>query len=66
MTDHEPGETPLAELEALARITPADIERAKAAWREHARPGAKNLLDAEPIPARKPKRITPGRGVDRG
>jgi hypothetical protein len=60
MTEHEPGETPLAELEALARITPADIEHAKAAWRKDARPVAKNLLDAEPIPAKKPKRTRRG------
>jgi hypothetical protein len=32
MTNHEPGETPLAELEALAKITPEGIEHAKAAW----------------------------------
>jgi hypothetical protein len=30
MTDHLPGDTSLSELEDLARITPADIERAKA------------------------------------
>jgi hypothetical protein len=34
MPDHEPGDTPLAELEALAKITPEDIEHAKAAWRD--------------------------------
>lgn len=60
MTDHAPGETPLTELEALARITPADVERARAAWTEHARPGAKELLSAEPIPAKKPKRMPLG------
>ena len=35
-----------AELEALAKITPADIERAKAAWEQSAPPAAKKLLDA--------------------
>jgi hypothetical protein len=54
MTDHEPGETPLAELLELAKITPADIEHAKATWRRDARPEAKELLDAVPIPAKKP------------
>jgi hypothetical protein len=52
MTDHLPGETPLGELEALPKITPGDIEHAKTAWRENARPGGKGLLDAEPIPAK--------------
>lgn len=55
MTDHLPGDTPLAELEDLARITLADIERAKAAWGRGAPPAAKKLLDATPRPARKPK-----------
>jgi hypothetical protein len=49
-TDHEPGDTPLAELLELAKITPEDIEHAKAAWRRDARPAAKKLLEAEPIP----------------
>jgi hypothetical protein len=60
MPDHLPGDTPLAELMELAKITPADIEPAKAAWRENARPAFKDLLDAEPIPARKPKRVSRG------
>jgi hypothetical protein len=46
MADHPPGETPLSEMEDPARITPADIERAKAAWEKHAPPEMKNLLDA--------------------
>jgi hypothetical protein len=46
MFENEPSVTPLSELEDLARITPADIERAKAAWEKHAPPKMKNLLDA--------------------
>jgi hypothetical protein len=56
MTDHLPGDTPLAELKALAKITPGDIEHAKAAFRKHARPGAKDLLNAVPLPAQKLKK----------
>jgi hypothetical protein len=41
-----PGESPLAGLMELARITPSDIERAKAAWKKHAPPEMKKLLDA--------------------
>lgn len=37
-----------AELAEQARITPEDIERAKQAWRRHARPAFRSLLDAEP------------------
>jgi hypothetical protein len=46
MTGPQLGETPLSELEELAKITPADIERAKAAWKRSAPPAAKKLLDA--------------------
>ncbi len=38
----------LEELKEQARITPEDIERAKQAWRRHARPAFRSLLDAEP------------------
>lgn len=37
-----------AELEALAEITPSDIEDAKAAWEEDAPAPFKKLLDAQP------------------
>jgi hypothetical protein len=47
MTDHPPGETPLAEPDLPAQITPADIERAKAAWERHDPPQMRHLLDAE-------------------
>ncbi len=36
-----------AELDDLATITPADIERAKQAWRRSASPAFRSLLDAE-------------------
>jgi hypothetical protein len=35
------------ELDALANVTPEDIERARAWWREHAPDGFEDLLDAE-------------------
>lgn len=38
-----------AELDAMAVITPEDIERAKAAFRRDARAPFKRLLDATPI-----------------
>ncbi len=37
------------DIEALAEVTPADIERAKVWWRTHAPPIAKDILDAEPV-----------------
>lgn len=37
-----------AELDALAQITPSDIEDAKAAWEEDAPAPFKKLLDAKP------------------
>jgi hypothetical protein len=55
MADHEPGDTPLAELLELAKITPTDIEHAKAAWERDGRPEFKELLNARPVPAKKPK-----------
>lgn len=36
-----------AELDERARITPADIERAKQAWRRSASPAFRDLLDGE-------------------
>lgn len=36
-----------AEIEAASVITSEDIARAKAAWRKHAPPEAKDLLDAQ-------------------
>jgi hypothetical protein len=38
------------ELERLAEISPSDIEEAKAAFRRHAPPAFRNLLDAAPLP----------------
>ena len=42
------GRDPISdeELEKLAEITPEDIQSAKAAWRRHAPPSMKTLLDA--------------------
>jgi hypothetical protein len=37
-----------AELEALAQITPADIDAAIAAFNQYAPPNARGLLDAKP------------------
>jgi hypothetical protein len=47
MTDHVPRETQISGPEDPAKISPADIERAKTAWKKHASPAFKNLLDAE-------------------
>lgn len=38
-----------AEIAALARIAPGDIDRAVAAWKEDAPPEFRELLDAEPL-----------------
>lgn len=35
------------DLDDLAEVTPPDILRARQAWRRHAPPGRKDLLDAE-------------------
>lgn len=40
---------PDAELMAMADVTDADVERAKAAWRQDAPAGAKQLLDADRV-----------------
>lgn len=45
-----------ADLDALATITPEDIERAQRRWREIASPKFKALLDAEPMPPDAPKK----------
>ena len=37
-----------AELDELANISSADIERAKSAWKKDADPQYRDLLDAEP------------------
>jgi hypothetical protein len=37
-----------AELDALAEITPDDVDRAAAFWRTHASPAFRDLLDAVP------------------
>lgn len=37
------------ELDQLAVVTPADIEKAKAFWRANAPPKFQTLLDAQPI-----------------
>jgi hypothetical protein len=37
-----------AELEELARITPADIERARQRWERTSSPEVRALLDAQP------------------
>jgi hypothetical protein len=44
------------QLDAAARITPQDIERAKAAARLYGTPLLNAMLDAEAAPARKPRR----------
>ena len=36
------------QLEELAQIMPADIEKARAFWRAHAPEGFEDLLDAQP------------------
>lgn len=36
-----------ADLDAMAQVTPQDIEAAKARWRADVKPKFKNLLDAE-------------------
>lgn len=41
------------EIDQAAEITPADIERAKQAWRDDSSPEFRDLLDAQPM---QPKR----------
>jgi hypothetical protein len=37
------------QLEELAKVTPADIERAQILWQKYAPRKYKNLLDAQPV-----------------
>lgn len=43
------------QLDQLAQVTPADIERAKVFWRAHAPAEFKTLLDAGAIDDQEPK-----------
>lgn len=45
----KPLELTDAELDQLSEITPADIEKAKAFWRNTAPPEFETLLDALPV-----------------